>query len=107
MEESCQGHEARNEEVRPSAPPSKNGLDHCNRTEPSRCASRRARSLTKPLSKATSRSFWTGYTPRPAAELVGPTCRTRGAGNNSEGEEAMTNLVPRENLFQNLFEFRR
>jgi len=70
MEERRQGQEARKDEARPCATPRENGLDHCEKSGPLNCSSSRERSLTKAPEKATRRSFWTGYTPRPAAEKV-------------------------------------
>ena len=67
MEERRDGQETRKEEVRSCATPSDQGFDHCETSKTSKCASSRERSLTKTPSNATRRSFWTGYTPRPAA----------------------------------------
>lgn len=67
MEERRKDQEARNDEVRPCATPSDQGFDQCGKSKTSECASSRERSLTKAPSDATRRSFWTGYTPRPAA----------------------------------------
>lgn len=67
MEERRQGHETRNEEARPCATPSDKGFDQCGRTKPSDCCCSRERSQKKAPIQSTRRSFWTGYTPRPAA----------------------------------------
>ena len=79
MEERRNDQEARNDEVRPCATPSDQGFDQCGKSKPSKCASSRERSLMKAPGNATRRSFWTGYSPRPAA---GCSCdEPRGNGN--------------------------
>ena len=81
MEERRKDQEARNDEVRFCATPSDQGFDQCGKSKTSECASSRERSLKKAPSDATRRSFWTGYTPRPA---TGFSCdEPRGNGTHS------------------------
>jgi hypothetical protein len=67
MEERRQGHETRNDEVRLCATPSGQGFDQCGESKTSEKVCSRERSLKKAPGNATRRSFWTAYTPRPAA----------------------------------------
>ena len=79
MEERRKGQETRNEEVRSCATPGAQGFDQCGKSETSKCASSRERSLTKAPGNATRRSFWTGYTPRPAADFNSNLSKDKGS----------------------------
>jgi hypothetical protein len=68
MEERRQGQKTRNDEVRPCATPSGQGFDQRGESKTSEKLCSRERSLTKAPGNPTRRSFWTGYTPRPAAQ---------------------------------------
>jgi hypothetical protein len=78
MEERRKGQETRNEEVSSCATPSEQGFDQCGKSKPSKCASSRERSLNKAPMNETRRSFWTGYTPRPAADFHSKLSRDNG-----------------------------
>jgi hypothetical protein len=79
MEERRKDQETRNDEVRSCATPSNQGFDRCGKSKTSDCASSRERSLTKAPGNATRRSFWTGYTPRPAADFNSKLSRDKGS----------------------------
>jgi hypothetical protein len=67
MEERRKDQETRNDEVRFCATPSDQGFDQCGKSKTSEKVCSRERSLKKAPGNPTRRSFWTEYTPRPAA----------------------------------------